>query len=452
MTLSWTLSRTLTCIRQNRLFGLIQGGLLLLAVGCSEDANVTPLPAGASGTSGANAGGSASGGSNTGASAGVGNSGQSGSGGESGNSGQSGQSGSSGSSATGGGGSGGSQGGNAGTAGHAGVAGGGNSGAGQAGASGSSPQCGNNVVELGEQCDGSATTGVDCESLGLGSGTPTCKDDCTFDLSNCSVAAQCGNFQCEAGENVDNCPQDCSTCFNGICEPWEDQNNCPADCTPNNCPHEFCFEGEPLAVECGPCEQAICNTMPECCTNGWDINCVNAVGTICQVQCCGDGACNQATESCSSCPQDCGGCPLPATCVHSACTQGVALEATQCPDACTEQVCAANSQCCQGQNWASECQTLSEQICSTSCVANVCAMDASCCTTDWTSACVDLAKTQCTTGCNCAHDICVMGDPLSPTCDPCVAEICKVDSYCCDNGFDQVCLGEVGTICRIECP
>ena len=51
-------------------------------------------------------------------------------------------------------------------------------------------------------------------------------------------------------------------------------------------------------------------------------------------------------------------------------------------------------------------------------------------------------------GATCDHGICSMGDALDPTCDPCAAEICAQDSYCCDSAWDTTCVGEVQSISR----
>lgn len=47
--------------------------------------------------------------------------------------------------------------------------------------------CGNGVIDAGEQCDGIDLQGFDCMSLGLNSGTLACDPMmCTFDTSMCS--------------------------------------------------------------------------------------------------------------------------------------------------------------------------------------------------------------------------------------------------------------------------
>jgi len=70
----------------------------------------------------------------------------------------------------------------------------------------------------------------------------------------------------------------------------------------------------------------------------------------------------------------------------------------------------------------------------------------------WDQACVDQAKMSCKHQCNCQHSICQNGGPLGNDCNPCVTELCKVDDYCCNNGWDGQCVGEVGSICGITCP
>ena len=60
-------------------------------------------------------------------------------------------------------------------------------------------------------------------------------------------------------------------------------------------------------------------------------------------------------------------------------------------------------------------------------------------------------------GAGCAHALCVPGDQLDPSCDPCVAAICERDPYCCEGGYhsyysteptwDAKCIAEVKTYC-----
>lgn len=52
----------------------------------------------------------------------------------------------------------------------------------------------------------------------------------------------------------------------------------------------------------------------------------------------------------------------------------------------------------------------------------------------------------------CAHALCAKGTKLTSTCDPCAATICAADSYCCTTGWDDICVGEVASLCGKSCP
>lgn len=52
----------------------------------------------------------------------------------------------------------------------------------------------------------------------------------------------------------------------------------------------------------------------------------------------------------------------------------------------------------------------------------------------------------------CAHDVCEEGSNLDPTCeDSCVAEICEVDAFCCNNEWDNLCVDQVKSVCNRDC-
>src|SRR3989344_62877 len=44
------------------------------------------------------------------------------------------------------------------------------------------PVCGNNILETGEQCDGSELNGQTCQILGFQGGILSCSAQCTFDV------------------------------------------------------------------------------------------------------------------------------------------------------------------------------------------------------------------------------------------------------------------------------
>jgi hypothetical protein len=52
---------------------------------------------------------------------------------------------------------------------------------------------------------------------------------------------------------------------------------------------------------------------------------------------------------------------------------------------------------------------------------------------------------------SCAHALCEAGDELSAACDPCVDLICAKDPYCCQGGWDSLCVGAIESVCAQSC-
>jgi hypothetical protein len=51
----------------------------------------------------------------------------------------------------------------------------------------------------------------------------------------------------------------------------------------------------------------------------------------------------------------------------------------------------------------------------------------------------------------CAHGTCQTGGALVSGCDPCVTSVCQHDPYCCQSGWDSLCVAEVGQYCGASC-
>ena len=88
------------------------------------------------------------------------------------------------------------------------------------------------------------------------------------------------------------------------------------------------------------------------------------------------------------------------------------------------------------------------------CVTEICAVDSYCCSTAWDRLCVNEVGSVCGKSCSgnsCAHAICTSGGNLANGCDPCVTQICTVDSYCCTTAWDSICVGEVASVCGKSC-
>ena len=51
----------------------------------------------------------------------------------------------------------------------------------------------------------------------------------------------------------------------------------------------------------------------------------------------------------------------------------------------------------------------------------------------------------------CAHDLCLEGDKLDPSCDPCAQQIGAADAYCKDTAWDDLCVEQVTSRCGLTC-
>lgn len=101
--------------------------------------------------------------------------------------------------------------------------------------------------------------------------------------------------------------------------------------------------------------------------------------------------------------------------------------------------------------------------CSDTCAVKVCAKDSYCCNNSWDSVCVGEVASVCGQSCSggggtgggtggtCSHNECNAGAKLKSGCDSCVTKICAQDSYCCNTKWDSQCVGETASICAETC-
>ncbi len=96
------------------------------------------------------------------------------------------------------------------------------------------------------------------------------------------------------------------------------------------------------------------------------------------------------------------------------------------------------------------------------CVASICNVDPYCCENAWDSICVGEVLSVCdqvhcdASAGSCAHSVCDTGTKLVSGCDTpvnpsCTAAICNVDPYCCATAWDWICQGEVASVCGLGC-
>jgi hypothetical protein len=52
----------------------------------------------------------------------------------------------------------------------------------------------------------------------------------------------------------------------------------------------------------------------------------------------------------------------------------------------------------------------------------------------------------------CSHLLCNTGVALTSGCNSCATSICAADSFCCNNTWDSICVGEVSSVCHLTCP
>lgn len=81
------------------------------------------------------------------------------------------------------------------------------------GSSDGAEDCGNGIIDDGEDCDGTNLGGANCVSLGFDSGTLACDGSCLFDVSACeSIEEFCGDGIINGAEECDGADLGGATC------------------------------------------------------------------------------------------------------------------------------------------------------------------------------------------------------------------------------------------------
>jgi hypothetical protein len=290
---------------------------------------------------------------------------------------------------------------------------------------------------------------------------PTCQSfDETPDGGDITIPSLVPMYPWSVG-NITSVPE--SVLLQGMRQPCMTGEDCQFDqyCdTPAKgaCSHDPCAPGIALLSSCSPCATKVCAANPTCCVStttsadcahdvcatgtavGMTPSCDSCVANICAVQpgCCGPlcvaGDPVNGNSRCQSLTGEAG-----STCVASRCT---VADFAHCPPG--SQYVPAAAAC--GAFWSASCRSLV----TSQCPGRSCGP-----TPQWSSTCANLVNSTCGAKCDtdppCAHDKCYSGDPLLSGCDPCVAQICAVDSTCCTSGWTQQCVDKVTSVCGLSC-
>ncbi|MEM9453983.1 MAG: hypothetical protein AAGF11_07375 [Myxococcota bacterium] len=376
------------------------------------------------------------------------------------------------------------------------------------------PECGNGIVEPGEECDD-------------GGKSEDCDADCTPAECGDGLLNQAAGEQCDAGgKRTEACDIDCTNvnCRDGTintaageeCDDQGESMTCNTDCTSafcgdgitNTSANEECDDmGESMTCD-EDCTMAICgdgitNIMATEQCDGLDLlgeDCVTQGldgGTLaCLADCSAFdvSGCHDCGDDMAEGPEICDGNDLgKADCVTQGFDYGTLSCLADCSDYDTSNCGNYSSGCC-APNGTPGCDD-------SACTNAVCAADPSCCGATWNQDCADLAFSECpivcdncgdgminspvevcdgadlmgqdcdaqgfdtgtlgcqpnclafdTSGCiNYGGDCC--GDNGTPGCDNdvCTADICATNPACCSMHWDEGCGDAAFTICPEVC-
>jgi cysteine-rich repeat protein len=216
-------------------------------------------------------------------------------------------------------------------------------------------------------------------------------------------------------------------------------NDCLVNCGDTCNPHPGPGSNDASATSC------VCGVVPSCCTTGWTATCVAAATNdcgACDPAVCGDGAVTFPEQCDDGNNTNNDGCS--ATCL---------IENAVCGDSDVE----GNEECDDGDTTAGDGCNATCQFEGFACVDHdtpgvadeavetcVCALDSFCCENSWDSICVNEAQDDCNVVCG---DPCaVHANPGSN--DPATTEcVCVGDPFCCTMSWDSMCVAEAQTDC-----
>jgi hypothetical protein len=261
-----------------------------------------------------------------------------------------------------------------------------------------SPKCGDGVINLGEVCDGTNWSDIEgCEDFGFSSGLLECfafgaHNECTFDTTGCfnesSNDPDCGNNFLETGEQCDgdifgviktckqfgfdagkiscvDCNLDTSNCYNY--EECEDDNDCDdgfkcnsddkCEKISNYCKKDSECEDNEFCTDNDRCKDKECEEDDECHT---DEECVDYICVPENRDCTKDSECDD-TQTCENYK-----CVEEKECLkNSDCDTGFECKNYTCVDIETEKTCTelGGKVCAQDQTCNGDFDTVNNRIC-----------------------------------------------------------------------------------------
>lgn len=273
-------------------------------------------------------------------------------------------------------------------------------------------------------------------TLGFGCQLPTGAGSGRGDCLQAHPQRSCSDVECAAAVcSIE--PNCCRIVWDQACA-----DLAPFVCiTVGGCPgtgSSFAVHATPGSIDPSCCN-AVCFERPSCCSNAWDQACVTLAFQRCRPNAAWTADC---IGSCTE-VHDNPGCEdvacASAVCFNDAqcCTIGWDQEC----------VSLARGLCCGlpgcGNPCSGDCLLPHDApYCRDAfCCSTVCAVDPFCCSTGWDGFCVQTAEQRCSSGCGSPlNGPCFLGH-LGQGCSnaPCCIEVCRKDPYCCDTEWDDVC-------------
>ena len=252
------------------------------------------------------------------------------------------------------------------------------------------PECGNGQCESGENEE---TCIKDCKGA-----EPFCGNGKCDDGENAETCAKdcikCGDGKCQGSETTSSCPQDCKTtgpqCGNGKCEEGENSNNCKADCpsTGTQCGDLKCTSPEnasTCALDCDPKVASELQCVVSKCASEW-ATCISNAGCLLAFNCaagCGDN------QSCATaCVQKAGSGATALQSVRTCAQSNCSGATTGCK---SDSECTGGKKCVDGTCTGGTVSGSCKDKCGKFDAAATCQCDSSCSDPQYNDCCPDLA-------------------------------------------------------------